>query len=125
MQATELQKAGNLFSQKRFSEAENTYRKILRSSPAPAFSDAATAQYGIAFILAYYDNPQRNYAEAIRELDEFLRLYPGDFRVRDAQNLRFLLKSFIEVKKDNEHLNKSIEQLKKLDIRHEQRRREK
>lgn len=98
------------------------YRKLLAASPAPAPSEAANARYGIAFILAYYDNPQRNYAQAIEELDEFLRLHPDNARVRDAQNLRFLLKAFIEVKKDNEHLNKSIEQLKKLDIRHEERR---
>jgi hypothetical protein len=28
----------------------------------------------------------------------------------------------VEVRKENEHLSKSIEQLKKLDIRHEERR---
>ncbi len=74
-------------------------------------------------------NPQRNYAQAIEELDEFLRLYPDNVRVPDAQNLRFLLKVVIDLKKENEHLsksigqlNKSIEQLKKLDIRHEERR---
>jgi outer membrane protein assembly factor BamD (BamD/ComL family) len=120
---TELQKADNLFNQKKYSEAENTYRKILKASPAPAFADAASAQYEIAFILAYYDNPQRNYPEAIRELDEFLRLYSKDSdRLPEAQNLRFILKALLDSKKENEHLSKSIEQLKKLDIRHEERR---
>ena len=100
----------------------NAYRKILSASPAPAPVVAAKAQYDIAFILAYYDNPQRNYTQAIQELDEFLRLYPDDARVREAQNLLFMLKAVIDLKKENEHLNKSIEQLKKLDIRHEERR---
>ena len=123
MERTELQKADNLFNQKKYSDAEMAYRKILSSSPAPAFADAAIAQFEIAFILAYYDNPQRNYVEAIRELDEFLRLYSMDNnRVPEAQNLRFILKALLDVKKENEHLSKSIEQLKKLDIRHEERR---
>ena len=122
---TELDNAENLFNQRKYSDAVNAYRKILTTSPAPTPAVAANAQYDIAFILAYYDNPQRNYAQAIQELDEFLRLYPDDARVHEAQNLRFILKAFIDVKKDNEHLNKSIEQLKKLDIRHEERRGEK
>ena len=122
VQVAELQNAENLFNQRKYSDAVNAYRKILTASPAPTRAVAANAQYGIAFILAYYDNPQRNYAQAIQELDEFLRLYPTNSRVPDAQNLRFILKAFIDVKKENEHLNKSIEQLKNLDIRHEERR---
>ncbi len=122
VQEAELQNAENLFNQRKYSDAVNSYRKILTASPAPSRVVAAKAQYGIAFVFAYYDNPQRNYAQAIQELDEFLYLYPDNGRVRDAQNLRFILKAFIDVKKENEHLNKSIEQLKNLDIRHEERR---
>jgi outer membrane protein assembly factor BamD (BamD/ComL family) len=125
VQVTELRNAENLFTQRKYSDAVNSYRKILTASPAPAPVVAANAQYGIAFLLAYYDNPQRNYAQAIQEFDEFLRLYPDNARARDAQNLRFILKAVIETKKENEHLNRSIEQLKKLDIRHEERRKEK
>ncbi len=119
---TELQNAENLFTQRKYTDAVNAYRQILTDSPAPTPAVAANAQYGIAFILAYHDNPQRNYALAVQKLEEFLRLYPDNARVREAQNLRFILKAFIDVKKENEHLNKSIEQLKKLDIRHEERR---
>jgi outer membrane protein assembly factor BamD (BamD/ComL family) len=122
VQVTELQNAENRFDQRKYSDAVNAYRKILTASPAPTPVVAANAQYGIAFILAYYDNPQRNYAQAVQELDELMRLYPDNARVREAQNLRFILKAIIEIKKENEHLNKSIEQLKKLDIRHEERR---
>ena len=124
-----LQNAENLFNQQKYSEAVTVYKELLAASPAPTPTDGANARYGIAFILAYYDNPQQNYAQAIEELDEFLRLYPDNVRVPDAQNLRFLLKVVIDLKKENEHLskrigqlNKSIEQLKKLDIRHEVRR---
>jgi len=120
VEATELQNAGNLLSQRKYREAENAYRKILTSSPAPAADEAAEAHYAIAVILTYNDNPHRNYAQAIRELDDFLRLHPGDTRVRDAQNLRFMLKTIIDIKKENERLSKSIEQLKLLDIRQEE-----
>ena len=122
LQLTELQNAENLFNQRKYSDAVTAYRRILTASPAPTPAVAANAQYGIAFLLAYYDNPQRNYAQAVQEFDEFLRLYPTDGRVPDAQHARFILKALIDAKKENEHLNKSIEQLKKLDIRHEERR---
>jgi outer membrane protein assembly factor BamD (BamD/ComL family) len=122
VKVVELQNAENLFSQRKYSDAVNAYRKIVTASPAPTRAVAANAQYGIAFTLAYYDNPQRNYAQAIQELDEFLRMYTTDSRVPEAQNLRFILQSCIDFKKDNEHLKKSIEQLKNLDIRHEERR---
>ena len=121
-QATDLKNADNLFKQRKYSDAVEAYRKILAASPAPTPADAAQVQYEIAFILAYYDNPQRNYVQAIQEFDEFLRLYSTDSRVSEAQNLRYMLKTVIDVKKENEHLSKSIEQLKKLDIRHEERR---
>jgi outer membrane protein assembly factor BamD (BamD/ComL family) len=121
-QEAELRNAESLFDQRKYSDAVDSYRKILAASPAPLPAVAADARYGIAFIFAYYDNPQRNYAQAIQELDEFLNLYPDNGRVRDAQNLRFILKALIDVKKENEHLKKNIEQLKKLDIRHEERR---
>ena len=122
VKVVELQNVENLFNQKKYSDAINAYRKIVTATPAPTRAVAAHAQYGIAFILAYYDNPQRNYAQAIQELDEFLRLYATDSRVPEAQNLRFILQSCIDLKKDNDHLKKSIEQLKNLDIRHEERR---
>jgi outer membrane protein assembly factor BamD (BamD/ComL family) len=122
MQTSELQNAENLFLDRKYNDAVNAYRIILTASPPASPDIAAKAQYGIAFILAYYDNGQRNYAQAVQELDEFLRVYPTDSRISEAQNLRFILKALIDVKKENEHLNKSIEQLKKLDIRHEERR---
>ena len=122
MKRTELQNAENLLNQRKYNDALNAYREILAASPAPAPAVAAKAQYGIAFVLSYYDNAQRNYVQAVQELDDFLRIYPTDSRVPEAQNLRFILKSLIDIKKENEHLNNSIEQLKKLDIRHEERR---
>jgi outer membrane protein assembly factor BamD (BamD/ComL family) len=121
-QVSELQNAENHFNQRKYGEAVNAYRKLLTESPAPTPAVAANARYDLAFVLAYYDNPQRNYMQAVQELEEFLSLYPDHARAREAQNLRFVLKAFLDVKKENEHLNKSIEQLKKLDIRHEERR---
>ena len=70
VQTTELQNAEDLFNQRKYSDALIEYRKALTTSPAPTHADAAKARYGIAFTLAYADNPQRNYADAIQELDE-------------------------------------------------------
>jgi len=44
-----------------------------------------------------------------------LRLYPEHAKVNEAQN-------WLQVLKTLDHLNKNIEQLKRLDIKHEEKR---
>jgi TolA-binding protein len=105
--------ANELVQNKKYSEAVSLYRKVIRERPDS--STAADARYGLAATLAWYENPQRDYAQALQEFDEFVRLYPGDARIRDAQNWRHVLRTLHE-------LSKSIEQLKRLDIRHEEQR---
>jgi len=43
-------------------------------------------------------------------------------RVSEALNVRFILIALLDEKNGNEHLSRSIELLKKLDFRHEERR---
>lgn len=117
----EFENAGRLVKERRYNEALATYCKIARESPAS--ERGASALFACASVRAFYDNPQRDYALALQEFDEFLRLYPNDERARDAQNWRSVLKAVLDLKKENEHLTTSIEQLKELDIRHEERRR--
>jgi hypothetical protein len=59
---------------------------------------------------------------ALQGFDEFLRVYPDNERAHDARNWRSVLKMVQELKKENEHLTKSIEELKRIDIRHEEQR---
>jgi outer membrane protein assembly factor BamD (BamD/ComL family) len=112
----EVYAANNLVENKKYGEAVSIYRKVLRDHP-DALS-AADARFALATTLAYYENPQRDYAQALQEFDEFVRLYPDDSRYRKAQNWRHVLRALHDSRK-------SIEDLKKLDIRHEEKRKRK
>lgn len=115
-----LAAANDLFRQKKYAEALAGYRKTL-SLPSSPERDAA-ARYSIAFLLASYDNPQKNYAQALEAFEEFLRYHPGHEKAAEALNWKGVLKSLQDEKRENEQLKKSIDQLKKLDIRHEEKR---
>jgi TolA-binding protein len=81
----------------------------------PGSSSAAEARYSLALTLAFYDNPQKDYPQALQEFEEFLKLYPDHEKAQEAQNWRQVLKIL-------DHLNKSIEELQQLDIKHEEKR---
>lgn len=83
---------------------------------------APDAQFEVAYLQAAYDNPAKDFAQALAGFNEFLWRYPNHAKARDAENWRAVLKLILDMKKENDRLNKSIEQLKKLDIRHEERR---
>jgi TolA-binding protein len=116
----DYQRAASLIKEKRYQEAITAYRKI--AAEAPSSPAAGDALFQAACLSAWYDNPRKDYAQALQAFEEFLTRYPLHARVQDARNWRDLLKTILEIKKENERLNRSIEQLKKLDIRHEERR---
>lgn len=107
--------------EKRFKEAVAACNKIMADSPDSPL--AADALFELALINANHDNPQRDYAQATRTFSEFLKRYPKNRRADEAQTWISVLRSVQELKKQNEHLSESIEELKQLDIRHEERRR--
>ena len=104
----------------KYPEAVSAYRLVLHEHPNTEW--APEAKFGIALAYASADNPQRDYAAAIEEFDEFLSLYPGDKRASEAKSWIQALKSLHDAKKENERLNKTIEKLKQLDVRQEQKR---
>ena len=118
-----FENADRLFQEKKYSDAIAAYDKIAKDSPRS--ERGARALYDVAFTHAFYDNPHKDYVLALQGFDEFLRVYPNSEKARDAQNWRSVLKMVQELKKENGHLTKSIEQLKRIDIRHEERRKEK
>ena len=120
VQDAELQGADKFFKKKQYSEALEAYNKIAEESAGT--ERGANALFAAASAQAFYDNPQKDYALALQEFEEFLRLYPNNEKARDAKNWRYFLKMLIELKKENENLATSIEQLKRIDIRHEERR---
>ena len=96
------------------------YNKIVADSPDSDL--AADALFELALINAHYDNPQRDYTRASRSFAEFLKRYPDNRRADEARTWISVLRTVQELKKQNEHLNENIEELKQLDIRHEERR---
>ena len=85
--------------------------------------EAARAHFYTALIYAMPDNPELNYGHAILEFSDFLKLYPGDTRSRDAEVWISALTQNVELKKENATLHKNIDRLMRLDIRQEERRR--
>jgi len=61
------------------------------------------------------DQHRRPNAAALQEFDEFLRAFPDHALAHEARNWRLVLKTVDDLKK-------SLDQLKKLDIKHEERR---
>ena len=148
-QDTEMYRAESLLKERDYPEAIEAYRQIAKETADP--ERAAHAQFALASALAYYDNPLNDYAAAFQEFDQFLKLYPDDEKANEARQWRSLLRVIVELERENEnlnkkieqykqiieqdkqtieqdkqnieHLNKSIDQLKQLDIRHEEQRR--
>lgn len=112
--------ARKLVKEHNFPQAVDLYRLILQDHPAS--SEAPEAKYGIAMVYVAADNPHRDYAIALAELDEFLAQYPQDERLEEARNWRQTVKALLETRKENERLNKNIEKLKQLDVRQEEKR---
>ncbi len=118
----EYQNAAALVKEKKYQEALAVYRGISTNSPQSPV--AADAFFEAAYLLVFYDNPQKDYNQALSGFDEFIKRYPDHAKAEDAQNWRAVLKTILDTRKENERLLKNIEQLKKLDIRHEERRRQ-
>ena len=135
-QDTEMYRAESLLRERDYPEAIDAYRQIAKETDDP--ERAAHAQFALASALAYYDNSLKDYAAAFQEFNQFLKMYPDDEKANEARQWRSLLRMIVELERENEnlnknieqykqnieHLNKSIEQLKQLDIRHEERRRQ-
>jgi outer membrane protein assembly factor BamD (BamD/ComL family) len=121
LQSDEFTKADQLVSEKKYNDAVAVYETIAKEDAGT--KRGANATFSAAKTRACYDNPHRDYSLALQLFEEFLRKYPNDEQVRDAHQWRYFLKTLLELKKENERLNQNIEQLKKIDIKHEERRR--
>jgi outer membrane protein assembly factor BamD (BamD/ComL family) len=108
--AKEFDKASLSVKEKRYSEAVAAYRKIVADSPRSAL--AADALYEIALIHLFHDNLQKEYAQAIKTFEEFLKFYPDGKRAPEAQNWLYILRNFQEQKRSNDQLNRTIQEQK-------------
>ena len=116
----QFQEAAVSTKEKRYKEAAACYSKIVAEFPDSEL--AADSLFELALVKAHYDNPQRDYAQAARMFAEFIKRYPDNRRAEEARTWISVLRTVQELKKQNEHLNESIEELKQLDIRHEEKR---
>jgi outer membrane protein assembly factor BamD (BamD/ComL family) len=116
----QFQDAAVSVKEKRYKEAAAAYKKITSESPDSEL--AADALFELALVTVHQDNPQRDYAQATRTFAEFVKRYPDNRRADEAQTWISVLKTVQELKKQNEHLNESIEEIKQLDIMHEEKR---
>ena len=103
----DLSMAENLVRDRSYARAAAMYQNVIREHPGSRWE--TDARFGLASLLVSHDNPKRNYSRALRQFDLFLKLSPQDPRADEARNWRQVLKT--------------IDQLKRLDIRHEKRRR--
>ena len=117
----DYQDAAVFAKEKKYLKAIAAYRKIADESPHSTL--AADSLFEAAYLLAFYDNPQKDYAQALAGFDEFLKRFPKHAKAPEAKNWHIVLKTIVDTKKENERLRESIEELNKLDIRHEERRR--
>lgn len=116
----DFQVAAVAMKDKRYEDAIAVYGKILNESRRSASS--ADALFQIAYIQTLYDNPQRDYAKAMQSFDDFIKRYPDHARCQEAENWRFILKTILDLRKEDDRLRKNIEQLRKLDIQQEKNR---
>jgi tetratricopeptide (TPR) repeat protein len=103
----------------RYREAIEAYRQ---AAAGPEKDAAAEALFQAAYLLAYYENPRKDYAQSLQAFELYIRRYPAAAQHRQARNWRAILKTILDLQADIERLNHTIEELKKIDISHEEKR---
>lgn len=106
--------AEDYLRQKQYPKAVAVYQEVLEERPHSFY--AADVRYDLVMALIATDNTQKDYALALHECEEFVKSSPNDRRTPEIRNMIGLLRMIT-------NLNRNIEDLKKLDIRHEERRR--
>lgn len=96
------------------------YRKLARNKDK---SVAETAQYQLAYTIAYYKNAGRDYQEALNEFQLFLKKYPESSLKEEAANWVSLLNQAVMKQSENEQLRDNIKRLVDIDIEGEQKQR--
>ncbi len=112
--------ARKLVSSHRYTDALSTLEKALSREMDPAVTSEML--YLTALIHVSADNPQKDYARALAQFEEFVRLYPDNDRAEEAKSWKQAIRALLDTKKENERLHRNIEGLKELDVRQEKKR---
>jgi len=113
-----LEKARAFFQEGKYSEAIGQYRKLLKGQDR---NIAERSQYQIAYTLAFYKNPKRDFQEALNEFQLFIRRFPASRLKEDAANWTALLSQYLAKRSENEKLRDDIKKLVDIDIEAEQK----
>jgi outer membrane protein assembly factor BamD (BamD/ComL family) len=112
--ARDFHDAGVSVKEHKFPAAVKAYNKVATDSPQSAL--AAEALFELALVHAHPDNPGQDYAKATQTFVQFIKRFPEHKKTAQAR-------IWISALKTIQELQKQIEQLKRIDIRHEERRR--
>jgi outer membrane protein assembly factor BamD (BamD/ComL family) len=111
-------KARSFFQEGKYSEAIKQYRRLLKSKDRNVVE---LSQYQIAYTLAFYKNPRRDFQEALNEFQLFIRRFPASRLKEDAANWVALLDQYLAKRSENEKLRDDIKKLVDIDIEAEQK----
>jgi hypothetical protein len=94
-------------------------------SGAPSEQKVATADEALfqhACQQTLFDNPRKDYARALKAFEEYIRRFPKGAHLKEAKNWRSILKTILDLREENDRLNKKIVELTQIDILHEEKR---
>ncbi len=111
-----------LFAQGDYGNATKEYEKVLGSSGS---DQTAEALFFIGLISAYPANPAKDYGKSLLMLKKMVREHPHSPLVEQARTLIALVQDNEKLNRMIEQLNTVIEELKRVDIGVEQKRKEK
>jgi len=94
--AKKFQDAESAFEQGKYAEAHTAFRALAEDRADPRRAEQAAFQ--AAYILVYYDNPNKDYSRATREFDEFQIRYPSGALAGEARSWLDMLKNFEQSK---------------------------
>jgi TolA-binding protein len=110
--AKKFQDAKTAYEQGKFKEAYNEYRALAESATDPRWAEQS--KFNAAYILVDHKNPDKDYAHAAREFEEFLIRYPRSARAGEAGSWVEILRQF-ERSRTNELLHQVDDLTKRVD----------
>lgn len=112
--AKKFRDAGTAVEQGKYREARASYRALAEDLSNPR--RAEQAQFNAAYLLVYYENPDKDYSRAAREFEEFLIRYPSGALAGEARSWHDVLRNFEktrtnELLKEVDTLTRNVEAL--------------
>jgi TolA-binding protein len=115
--------AKNLLDQNDFEGALKEYQKLLTQSGQHSPADEALFQIGM--IYAHFGNPKKDYGKSLTFLKKLLKDFPQSPRAEQARLWVGLLQEHERLTQTVQKLQQTLEEIKKVDIEIEEKKKEK